>query len=399
MLENGLFFLLGFLLAALIAFLVAPAIWRRAVVLTRRRIESTIPISLTEIAAEKDQLRAGFAIRTRKLEVTMEKLQEKAAEQEIELSRRRERIADLGEEQANLTAHIAALDEQIAGLKEDLRQRGEQLDETAQQLSRTQERLLEKGEAHSELLKRHAELVDDFDGQKVEMAARETRVEMVRDEQRATANELKETRSALNDALSKARAAEAALERERKRTLELEAKTDSLRMERSDLEARVERRDADLGRLRDMAGIETENEELERLRQENDTLRREAEEMRGRLEKMFDNSGSDAAGPQSEDLAALRDTLRTIESERDALRLALGSAGETDPGVAADHALIREKISELAARFTALSAIREGDASPIMEALAKAPPRQASDDASQSLADRIRAIKEFSEEA
>ena len=58
MLESGLFFTLGFLAATLLCLMVAPAIWRRAVVLTRQRIESSVPLTLNEIQADKDQLRA-----------------------------------------------------------------------------------------------------------------------------------------------------------------------------------------------------------------------------------------------------------------------------------------------------------------------------------------------------
>ncbi len=62
MFEGVLYFVLGFLAAALLALMVSPAIWNRAVTLTRRRIESSVPLTLNEVQADKDQLRAEFAM-------------------------------------------------------------------------------------------------------------------------------------------------------------------------------------------------------------------------------------------------------------------------------------------------------------------------------------------------
>ena len=64
MIQSILFFTLGFLCAGFLALMVAPAIWRRAVALTRKRIEASVPLSLTDIQADKDRMRAEFAMST-----------------------------------------------------------------------------------------------------------------------------------------------------------------------------------------------------------------------------------------------------------------------------------------------------------------------------------------------
>ena len=46
---------LGFLVAALLALLIAPAFWSRAVKLTTRRIKETLPISDAEVQADKNK--------------------------------------------------------------------------------------------------------------------------------------------------------------------------------------------------------------------------------------------------------------------------------------------------------------------------------------------------------
>ena len=58
-----MYFALGLLAAGLLALVVTPAIWRRAMRLARARIEAGVPLTRAEIDADKDQLRAGFADR------------------------------------------------------------------------------------------------------------------------------------------------------------------------------------------------------------------------------------------------------------------------------------------------------------------------------------------------
>lgn len=79
---------IGFLLAALIALAVVPAVHRRAERLTKRRLKDNIPLSVQEMQVAKDQLRAEHAVATRDLTRGMEKLHEKTALQSAELGRR-----------------------------------------------------------------------------------------------------------------------------------------------------------------------------------------------------------------------------------------------------------------------------------------------------------------------
>ncbi|MDX2263746.1 MAG: hypothetical protein NW215_02065 [Hyphomicrobiales bacterium] len=93
---------LGFFLACFLMVLVAPSFWSRAVRLTRRRIESTMPLTLSEIEADKDQLRAAFAVKIRRLESALGKAREKSAHQLVELSRQQMAATALRDEIAAL---------------------------------------------------------------------------------------------------------------------------------------------------------------------------------------------------------------------------------------------------------------------------------------------------------
>jgi len=98
MIEWLMFGALGFLLGCLLALMLAPPLWNRAVKLTTRRLEATMPMSLIDIQADKDQLRAEFAIELRKVEVALEKAKQKAARELIEANKRRVEIQVLGTE-------------------------------------------------------------------------------------------------------------------------------------------------------------------------------------------------------------------------------------------------------------------------------------------------------------
>lgn len=108
MIEWFMFGALGFFLGCLLGLMLAPPLWNRAVKLTTRRLEATMPMTLAEIQADKDQIRADFAIQLRKVEVALEKSKEKASRELIEANKRRVEIQKLN---GNLEAAQAELHE------------------------------------------------------------------------------------------------------------------------------------------------------------------------------------------------------------------------------------------------------------------------------------------------
>lgn len=89
MVQTIMLLALGFLLATLVSLLLAPVVWRRAARLATKRLKASLPISLTDFHAEKDQLRADHAIQIRGLEVSLEHAKEKTAQQMVEIGRQR----------------------------------------------------------------------------------------------------------------------------------------------------------------------------------------------------------------------------------------------------------------------------------------------------------------------
>src|ERR1700752_2268002 len=118
--------------------MIAPAIWRRAVALTRRRIEASVPLSLTDIQADKDRMRAEFAMSTRRLEMSIKTFKDKAAAQVVEINRNREELNRLVTERDTRNESLSELGAKAGEQRAELRQREEQLERLAERLKETE---------------------------------------------------------------------------------------------------------------------------------------------------------------------------------------------------------------------------------------------------------------------
>src|ERR1700685_1973677 len=107
MIEMIMYFGIGFLAAALIALLFFPLVHNRAVRLTMRRLEGATPRTIAEIRADKDQLRAEFAMATRRLEMNVEQMKAKTTAQLAELGKKTEAINHLKKELGEKTTAIS----------------------------------------------------------------------------------------------------------------------------------------------------------------------------------------------------------------------------------------------------------------------------------------------------
>ena len=107
-------FALGFFVAGLLALLFLPAVQRRAARLAGRRLEMLLPLSMEEIVAERDQLRAEFAVGQRRIE---QKLEAAANAQAIHMG-------EIGRQ----AAAIRGLEGQLGETRDELRGVGEAKD-------------------------------------------------------------------------------------------------------------------------------------------------------------------------------------------------------------------------------------------------------------------------------
>lgn len=86
---------LGFFTAGLIGFLLAPFYGRRTARIAMDKLRATMPLTSAEIVADKDRLRARYALTIHKLEQKLEKGAYAAARQRVELNRRDAGISEL----------------------------------------------------------------------------------------------------------------------------------------------------------------------------------------------------------------------------------------------------------------------------------------------------------------
>ena len=121
MIESIMYFGIGFLLAALLSLVVIPLVHGRAVRLTMRRLEAATPLSMAEVLADKDQLRADFAMSTRRLEISVEQLKERTASQLSELGRKSDEINRLKAQLGEKSSTIVALEAHDKALRDKLR--------------------------------------------------------------------------------------------------------------------------------------------------------------------------------------------------------------------------------------------------------------------------------------
>src|SRR6202790_377978 len=127
MIEPVMYFGIGFLVAALLGLLFVPLVHNRAVRLTMRRLEAATPLSIAEIRADKDQLRAEFAMSTRRLEMSVDQMKAKTTTQLAEIGKKSEAVGrlklELGEKPAGLLgaeAKVNSLTEELESTQSEL---------------------------------------------------------------------------------------------------------------------------------------------------------------------------------------------------------------------------------------------------------------------------------------
>ncbi|MCJ2134211.1 hypothetical protein MKK69_09110 [Methylobacterium sp. J-026] len=113
-------FALGFLAASLCGLLLLPALNARAARLARRRAEARLPLSPAEIAAERDFLRAQFAVQQRRLERRAETAEAKRQAEMAALGAGTMRVAALARDVAARDADIAQAQAKTRELETEL---------------------------------------------------------------------------------------------------------------------------------------------------------------------------------------------------------------------------------------------------------------------------------------
>ena len=160
MVEPIMYLAIGFLVSMLFGLMIVPLVHNRAVRLTTRRLEAATPLSMAEIQADKDQLRAEFAMSARRLEMSVDQLKNKTTSQLAELGKKTDAINRMKLELGEKNATIFSLEAREKAVKEQLRATEEEFTAKTESLRDAEKALKDK---QSDLAKINAELVRPLD--------------------------------------------------------------------------------------------------------------------------------------------------------------------------------------------------------------------------------------------
>jgi chromosome segregation ATPase len=421
MVEPIMYLAIGFLLSMLCGLAIVPLVHNRAVRLTTRRLEAATPLSMAEIQADKDQLRAEFAMSARRLEMSVDQLKNKTTSQLAELGKKSDAINRMKIELGEKNATIFALEAREKAVKEQLRATEEEFNTKTASLREAEIALSDK---QGELAKINSQLSDRS------MMAESRQVELV-----AVRAQIEELKNRVGDAEKEFTATQARLTQERSESETASRELGDARGRVENLSQRVTELDRQLmlqvkeaemlsGRVTDLEGrLATQGKLLAERDYENNQLRQTSEgsertikELRVEIAALSGGKSSAAVETLRTEKTALEDQLRTARDERAKLQRDLNAIQQQAESSWAtermENALLRERINDIAAEVAKLAMQLEGPNSPIEALLAaeagqppRPAPRPANDAATNgaaaaglpegggTLAERIRALQ------
>lgn len=185
MLATGLVFVLGALIASLVALLLVPLVWRKAQRLARRDFEATIPTSVNEIRAEVDAVRAASAFDIRRIEIQARETREAGARERAEAGRIVVENGELRIRHAELQSELAAGAGALRRLEEKLEALTGERDELHETRQELRHKLQLRGEELEGLAGKYQEMREAADDRRLALAAAETRILQLTDALRA----------------------------------------------------------------------------------------------------------------------------------------------------------------------------------------------------------------------
>ena len=422
MVEPIMYLAIGFLVSMLFGLMIVPLVHNRAVRLTTRRLEAATPLSMAEIQADKDQLRAEFAMSARRLEMSVDQLKNKTTSQLAELGKKSDAINRMKLELGEKNATIFSLEAREKAVKEQLRATEEEFSSKTEALRAADQALKDK---QSELARLNTELSDRS------MMAESRQVELV-----AVRAQIDQLKNRVGDAEKEFAATQARLEQERgeseKATSELNAarsRVENLSQRVTDLDRQliVQVKEAEMlgNRVTDLeARLATQGKMLaerdfenNQLRQSHQAAERVAQELRNEIAALSSGGKSPVIEKLRAEKAAVEEQLRTARDERAKLQRDINAIQQQAESSWAtermENALLRERINDIAAEVAKLAMLLEGPNSAIEAMLAAEPvapakvaravngaaANGAAAEGGGTLADRIRALQSHASRA
>ncbi len=357
MIEQLMYFAIGFLVASLFNLIFVPLVHNRAVRLTMRRLEAETPYSMAEIQAEKDQLRAEFAMSTRRLEMSVEQLKAKTTAQLNDLGKKSATIDKLKRELNEKSAALLALEARENATREQLRAAEQEYSVKTNKMHDAEHALMGKENELAKLTAALNQRTAITDSQRLEIAALKTQVERHKAQLDQAGKDLAQTGANLENARKAAEAATQELAQERTK-----AKNFGSRIAQLERQLIAQTTEAEVLGKR-VQELEERLTEQGRVLAERDY---DARKTRGEIDKV-ESLKAEKAKLQEERDAAHEETAR-LKREVASLRQGAEAAWSTER---VESALLRERINDIAAEVARLTLALEGPGSPIEALLAE----------------------------
>ena len=373
MIEPIMFVGIGFLVAGLLVIGFIPLVHARAVRLTMRRLEALTPLSMAEIQADKDQLRAEFAMSTRRLEMSVYQMKAKTTNQLAEIGHKSEAIGRLKLELGEKTASLFALEAKEKQFTDDLKAAQDEL----------AAKVAEMEEAERTLASTHAELVQTSgnfhersvtaDSQRVELVALRAQVEVLKGQIESYESETKELRERLSNKTTEVELLVQQLNAERAKAEQLgnrKGELDRQIMAQSTEAEILNRRVQELtSRLDEQSRFLADREFVaDRLRDEAESAQKTEAEVRAALVDAEDRHHFATEAIRAEK-SLVEDQLGQMQEERTKLQREIAQmkrdAENTWANERVENAVLREHINDVAAEVARLTSLLEGPQSPI----------------------------------
>jgi chromosome segregation ATPase len=404
MIEPVMYIGIGFLIAGLLVIGVIPLVHARAVRLTMRRLEALTPISRAEIQADKDQLRAEFAMAMSRLEMNVEQMKAKATSQAAEIGRKSDAIGRLKFELGEKTAALLALEAKEGQLADEVRALENELAARTGVLQETEGALASTRAEFARIAANFKQSSLSSDTQRAELAAVQAQAALLHDHVGGYDKENKELRERLSNKTAEVEAVRQQLTTERGRAEQLGARAaqaDALGRQVQEFGTQLEEQARFLTDYENAAD-RLRNEAMS-ARESESALRAELTETEGRYRVAIDTVTTEKSLIESE-LKRSQDERAKLQRDIAAMRRDAESGGAN---VRKENAVLRESINDVAAEVARLTATLEGPDSPIAAILdgdAARPAASAANGAStakaprtgeakDTLADRIRTLQ------
>jgi chromosome segregation ATPase len=382
MIEPIMYLAIGFLVSMLCGLMIVPLVHNRAVRLTTRRLEAATPLSMAEIQADKDQLRAEFAMSARRLEMSVEQLKSKSTSQLAELGKKTDAINRMKIELGEKNTTIFALEAREKAMKEQLRASEEEFAAKTELLRGAEQALTEK---QNELAKINTQLSDrslTADSRQIELVSVRTQIEELKDrvgdaekEYAATQARLAQERSQSETATRELAEARSRVENLSQRVTDLDRQliiqvkeAEMLGSRVNDLETRL----ATQGKL--LAEREFENGQL---KQASESAERTIRQLREEVATLSSGGNAPVVEKLRLEKAAVEEQLRIARDERAKLQRDINAIQQQAESSWAtermENALLRERINDIAAEVAKLAIQLEGPNSAIEAMLAAEP--------------------------